>query len=66
MEVKCGQASLERVQPAKPLKPPRDLAAVAGPTSGRGCRNLFSHDAQPRVTAITRTGAGTASDRHLS
>jgi hypothetical protein len=26
---------------------------VAGLTGGRGCHNLFRHDAQPRVTAIT-------------
>src|SRR6266576_6355284 len=28
-------------------------AAVAGLTGGRGCHNLFTHDARPRVTAIT-------------
>jgi hypothetical protein len=34
---------------------PQDrLAAVAGPTCGRGGHNLFRHDAQPRVMAITR------------
>ena len=33
-------------------------AAVAGLTGGRGCHNLFRHDAQPRVTAITRTRYG--------
>ena len=30
-------------------------AAVAGLAGGRGCHNLFRHDAQPRVTAITGT-----------
>jgi hypothetical protein len=30
-------------------------AAVAGLTGGRGCHNLFRHDAQPRVTG-TRYG----------
>ena len=33
-------------------------AAVAGLTGGRGCHNLFRHDAQPRVTAITGTRYG--------
>jgi hypothetical protein len=33
-------------------------AAVAGRTGGRGCHNLFRHDAQPRVTAITGTRYG--------
>src|SRR5258705_13645454 len=33
-------------------------AAVAGLTGGRGAHNLFRHDAQPRVTAITRTRGG--------
>src|SRR5438477_13151406 len=28
-------------------------AAVAGLTGGRGCHNLFRHDAPPRVPAIT-------------
>jgi hypothetical protein len=28
---------------------------VAGLTGGRGCHNLFRHEAQPRVTAITGT-----------
>jgi hypothetical protein len=31
---------------------------VAGLTGGRGCHNLFRHDAQPRVTAITGTRYG--------
>jgi hypothetical protein len=33
-------------------------AAVAGLTGGRGCHNLLTHDAQPRVTAITGTRYG--------
>jgi hypothetical protein len=31
---------------------------VAGLAGGRGCHNLFRHDAQPRVTAITGTRYG--------
>jgi hypothetical protein len=94
MDVIRGQASLKRVRPAKPLKPPRDLgviqvpmiaavgadeleyvgvaafettvhdadrlapqdrpAAVSGLTGGRGCHDGLGHDAQPRITAITR------------
>ena len=33
-------------------------AAAAGLTGGQGCHNLFRHDAQPRVTAITGTRYG--------
>ena len=56
-----GTTGITLALPGYSRKPParQDFellpAAVAGLTGGRGCHNLFRHDAQPRVTAITRT-----------
>ena len=40
------------------LAPQDRLAAVTGLTGGRGCRDLFSRDAQPPVTAIAGMRCG--------
>src|SRR5206468_4178658 len=55
-----GYPGAPRVWPEIPARQDFELlpAAVAGLTGGRGCHNLFRHDAQPRVTAITGTRYG--------
>jgi len=57
--IHVGVAALDlAVDDADRLAAQDGPAAVAGLTGGRGCHNLFRHDAQPRVTAITGTRYG--------
>ena len=53
--IHAGVAALDTaVHDADRLVPQDRLAAVAGLTGGRGCHDGLGHDAQPRITVITR------------